>query len=481
MHTAYEDLEDPVYDALQTLHDVSDAVKETAPAVAFEMSESEIDLHHRPVVRAGAAFGSRLELPVEDAKFSELCGHAGELPLGLAQSALTDAKIPALPQLMGSLKKPMHSLTEKFSSWFCGDGGGDSSAAPTHKEKLRRSYPRVETESSRACEAGDGLSGAEGPVGEATSLACEKAQAEEAAGKPDDRTGACRAGTDCSIGGPYEKRVALAREQCDPTLSPKPVAYWYQARKGRVAYEWTGRMWKRGVPRYEQAVRRAGKDGQGEKKPPCGPLSVNPSVAPGYQLSPHPNGNVEEIAPVCSTEVAPPPAGFRLQSGTIEYREFTEVTHILGCVREMEETIPIEVGDRARDGGSSRAPKAVESRSHLGGESFQIRAVIEGNTRVMRSIEAVRLALWGKPVHEDPSQGELKPFVALAVAQAEYFYDAPDGRGAWMWNMKWRARLRRFRVPESAAQELVAACSRVGSGQSCASALTLARGSLFSH
>jgi hypothetical protein len=41
----------------------------------------------------------------------------------------------------------------------------------------------------------------------------------------------------------------------------------------------------------------------------------------------------------------------------------------------------------------------------------------------------------------------MKPLGNLGVAQAEYFYDAADGRGEWMWNMNWRARLTRFRLP----------------------------------
>ena len=73
----------------------------------------------------------------------------------------------------------------------------------------------------------------------------------------------------------------------------------------------------------------------------------------------------------------------------------------------------------------------------------------------------MRLASWhlgGSGIETSPT-GTLG---AYAVAQAEYFYDGTDDRGDWMWNMKWRARLRKVRLPVQAGTDAIfAACSPV--------------------
>lgn len=474
MHSTYEDVKDPIYQALEALNEVSDKVAEVTPRSAASMGNAEVARFGAPVQK-GVVEGTRDTLPVANGSFDELCGKAGGLPAMLARTGLESAGIPALPELMGALESPMESLTGQFSDWFCGDsdgGGGDGgSSKPTHRQKVERSYPQIESmwedaeaspaqrraaEAARACAAGEGLRGTGGPPSQATNPACEESLEHEEAAEADPATGGCAPGRDCSLEGPYETRVQLAREQCDPRIAPRPFAYWYQTRAGTVAYEWTGAFWKRGEPHYDRPVRHGGDPNHdpGEFAPPCGPEEVHPSVAVGYRHRAHLSGDVSEINPVCSSEEAPEVPTLLPARGTKVSVKFTEVTHLLGCRRKVEEEIQIEAGESAQSEGGSKSPKILESTADLGDENFQIRALVQGDSGGHMAASIVRLALWGK---EEPtnSVGQFARFGGFSVAGAEYFYDGADGdehdRAAWMWNMKWRARLRRFRVSEDAA------------------------------
>ncbi len=460
MHDAYEELKDPIYEALEGLHSVGEAVKGAAPAAAFTMAAADIEEYGKPTVKVGVVVGTRMTLPVEDGSFDELCGEAGELPLALARAGLEEAGIPALPDLMRVLESPMNSLTSEFSDWFCGESdGGSSKSPPGHKQRVTRSYPRMKTKASEACEAGEGLEGLDGPIKDVTSPDCEESQREEDAGKPDENTGECSKGKDCSLKGPYEARVAQARRECAPTLSPPPFEYWYQERQGHVVYEWTGQFWKRGEPRYDAPVRR-GDSKNGVRQPPCGPPDVSPAIE-GYRMTVHPGDDVEDVIPVCSTETPPELPAVAPARGTTEPRDFREVTHILGCKRAREEAMPIDAGEPADNSGNSKSPKLVESTAALGDENFQIRALMQGDQQALDAARIVRVALWDKPEPEHPLE-KMKQFAGFSVAQAEYFYDGqPNGRDAWMWNMNWRARLRRFRLPAGDLSEIRETCAHV--------------------
>ncbi len=492
MHSTYGDVKDPVYQALEALHDVSGVVAKVTPTAAAVMASGELARFGKPPVVGGVAVGTRMTLPVSDGLFDDLCRKAGGMPVMLARTGLESAGIPALPQLMGVLQSPMESLAGEFSDYFCGesDGSGDkSSGGPSHRQKLQRSYPQIETEASRACAAGEGLQGVGGPPRQVTNPACDQSLAEEEAGKADAQTGGCPQGRDCSLDGPYETRVQAAREQCDPLVAPRPFAYWYQTRKGVVSYQWTGVFWKRGEPSYARPERRGGDPSRdpGEFAPPCGPKDVGPSVAVGYRRRAH-LSLARDINPVCSTEEMPEVPTLLPARGTGIEVSLTEVTNILGCRREVEEDIPIETGDSAdRDGSNGKAPKVLESGVELGDENFQIRALVQGEAAGREASSIVRLALWDAEDTKNPV-GKLGRFGSFSVAGAEYFYDGDHGdehdRTAWMWNMKWRARLRRFALPESdAGNVLRKACDVALAPSACSSIFELgdARRSLFLH
>jgi hypothetical protein len=471
MHEAYEEVKDPIYEGLEALHSLSDAVKSAAPPAAFAVAAADIQAHGKPTVEAGVAIGTRLDLPVSDGSFDQLCGEAGALPLDLTRAGLKKAGIPLMQTLMGELEGPMKSLSSEFADWFCGESdGGGSSSPPGHKHKVTRSYPRAAA--AKECELAEDVQGLNGPVSEARSESCDRSKREEEEARPDDKTGECRKDADCSLDGPYERRVAQARRECDPTLWPPPSEYWYQERAGHVEYEWTGVFWKRGEPLYDAPERRGDTD-HGVTRPPCGPASVSPAIE-GYRMRVHPEGDPARLIPVCSSEEPPPIDKLAPARGTVQRVEFREVTHILSCKRTVEEDIPIDAGEPASTSSDcSKCPKAVASDVSLGDDNFQIRAVTQGAQQSLQASRVVRLALWDEPDPENPLE-KLKRFGGFSVAQAEYYYDGgPGERDAWMWNMSWRARLRRFRLPEGDLSQVREQCDKVLAPSVCENAFEL--------
>lgn len=454
MHEAYEQVKDPIYSALEALHDLSGILATAAPAAAFAVAEADLENHGKPTVKNGVVVGTRKDLPVVDGLFDELCGQAGQVPVKLGKAALEKAGIPALPQLMGGLSGPMNSLTSEFADWFCGESdGGGSSKAPGSQQWVERTYPRLAefSESARKCENHDDVQGLKGPVDQVKSPWCDKSADEERTNAPDEKTGNCPVGGDCELGGAYDTRVTKARVECSPTLSPPPFEYWYQERPGHVDYVWTGLFWKRQEPTYDATVRRGGKE-HGVAQAPCGPEH--------YRMKVHPGDDVNEINPVCSTEQAPEIPTLLPARGTVHHSDFVEVTQILGCRRKVLEDIPIDAGEQATDSSNTKSPKVLAGDATLGDENFQIRGIVEGDRAAQQALSVVRLALWAKPDPTDPL-ANLTRFTNLATAQAEYFYDSNESRDAWMWNMKWRARLRRFRMPEGDLGQVQDHCGKV--------------------
>ncbi len=103
-------------------------------------------------------------------------------------------------------------------------------------------------------------------------------------------------------------------------------------------------------------------------------------------------------------------------------------------------------------------PQRVKEDVELGAEEFQLRTMVVGRENISsHARRIVRLALWGRKTEEDTLK-ELKILDRLAVAQAEYFYDGTQGREEWMWNMKWRGRLVRFKPTEENVDAFNVAC-----------------------
>ncbi|MFO0677801.1 MAG: hypothetical protein U0169_14790 [Polyangiaceae bacterium] len=110
-----------------------------------------------------------------------------------------------------------------------------------------------------------------------------------------------------------------------------------------------------------------------------------------------------------------------------------------------------------------KTPKKVSDGCVNGDDHFAIWSTVWGDVKKSGAAKGVEIASWNKRKAQDPS-----PIARFQVAKAEFYYDAS---GVWgdmvddaMWNMRWRARLRRVRspVPKLGAMMAVAVNGRLG-------------------
>ncbi len=93
-------------------------------------------------------------------------------------------------------------------------------------------------------------------------------------------------------------------------------------------------------------------------------------------------------------------------------------------------------------GTMAKTPKKVFDWAENGNGFFQVWSIVNGNNQwITRSDKGVSLAAWGTRTVA-PTDGDVQ------FAQAEFYYDTPETwakiDSSTMWNMKWKARLRRF-------------------------------------
>jgi hypothetical protein len=131
------------------------------------------------------------------------------------------------------------------------------------------------------------------------------------------------------------------------------------------------------------------------------------------------------------------------------------------CLKDEKKKANESLGQQggSQMGGSNKTPKKVYDGAKNGNEYFQIWSVVWGDQkRAKEGGQGVGIAAWNKAKPKDPP-----PWTKIGFAQAEYYY---DGSGGWdglkedaMWNMRWRARLRRVRPPSqlSGALDVVSA------------------------
>jgi hypothetical protein len=480
--TLYEQAKEPIFDALETLHDVGNEISKRAPSVAEAMAESDIDRYREAIVDRGFAATTASELPVADDTFEGLCGRAGQLSWDTANIPLK--VIPGWGVLSGAVSGPMGTLTKSLSAWFCGDG---QNTVPDLGQYVDIGMPS--TKQSEACAASDPEAYEDGKEQDATSSACQEANAERLAAAP-DAEGNCR--EQCEPGGPYDRTVTSARSNCDPTLSPAARRYVYQIQEGTVEYKWDGRAWIRQQPVVQKSemnsspmdhlpcatdystddlLERFNVDGDS-----CGQVTAD-GFFPGYNSNVHPSDDAARVLPACTNEcppLAPPDRREVEPSRTVPFRQ---VTHVFGCVRKQRVDVDVHLerqspNNQAQQEGNSKSPKRVTEGLELGAEPFQIRSAVFSRTQERESSRLVRLSLWGRATPENPAE-RYRTLGGFAFAQAEYFYDGSEGRDAWMWNMNWRGRLRRFELPtaDEAIRALREGCGRHLDSKDCSQLL----------
>ncbi|MEM9192246.1 MAG: hypothetical protein AAGF12_23940 [Myxococcota bacterium] len=94
-------------------------------------------------------------------------------------------------------------------------------------------------------------------------------------------------------------------------------------------------------------------------------------------------------------------------------------------------------------------PQKVTNGVQLGDDEFQFRAGVMANSDEMpfdSNDERVSIALWETTAEDVNDPLQIRTFAQFGLAQSEFYYDEETDRDEWMWDMKWRARLRRFNL-----------------------------------
>lgn len=125
----------------------------------------------------------------------------------------------------------------------------------------------------------------------------------------------------------------------------------------------------------------------------------------------------------------------------------------------------------------------------LGHEEFQYRAYDFGSSphrgRWQKGELGIRLAQGGRTQGRDTAY-HAHSLGRIGFAQSEYYFDGIEGKAEWLWNQRWRARLRRFRISaEWLPERLTASCLVVGAPEDlaslCESLGDFALGALSAH
>jgi len=185
---------------------------------------------------------------------------------------------------------------------------------------------------------------------------------------------------------------------------------------------------------------------------PCGGPNFHSLVSSDYNTVVRKTDDVNEVIPVCSDEPAQIASAMLWGKTELRNLRVTQVLQILSCTRDEKVPVRLRSGEPADGSGGDKAPQRIDpSITKRWTEDFQLRAFLMAKTAADPVEGAVKLSLWNQRAPEGPNAllGELAKF---SVAQAEYFYDSNDSIQEWMWNMRWKARLRRFRMPEETSK-----------------------------
>lgn len=423
---------------LTVLHTAQEATSVVVPFVAMTKGMVEAARHHEPAEGAFALPGS-IALPVESDDYSRLCEEGAESMVELAFSAFPEP-VQRLGDHVGDAAGDLASATSAF---LCGDGGG---TPPVYNQRIERELPRHPEEEE--CQE------------EGSAECLELARFMESA-KPLEGTGACR--EDCGYDGPYELMARRARLDCVPTPPYQRDNYLWHERIVEADFEYSGITWvetaRRPGPLYlEGNIPEAPESGRHDDSP-CG---FNGTVNDHEWNTDSGFRGADEPRPVCAEE--PEELLEVAEVGARKTVRFREVLRVFSCTEKTSQQIELASSDQAigGSGSESRSPHKVEKDVVLGDEPFQIRAISFGAQPGPGSAaQGVVLAHSGESSWQERweqarpgGEGSIGDFIRLAsnvgrvaVAQAEFYFDGNAKPRDWMWEMKWTARLRHFRMP----------------------------------
>jgi hypothetical protein len=440
VRAAHDALEPEIENALDALHVLARGIRVVVPVAAQARSIDLVAAHYAPPTEIGFAVPAQASLPTEDAPFSELCDRAGGYVGDLVEVAL-DAVVPH--DIADGVGDAAADLARAASDWYCAaDGDGASTSVLRH---VRRP-----TLPARAACIGYDATRADYSAAHHHDL-CERARIDELASMPDASTGKCR--ERCDADGPYAQRVQLARTECAPDAGRRFTSFSWVQRQVEQEYVFHHGRWRvtrmRVIPGTTHRVK--------SPTSPCG--NERGAIGTGWNLELY-SDRSDRIQPVCSSRAAPTQRGF--EGATSSPVRSLEVLDILGCREDVVLRRKVARDPKALrdDAEHARSPQRLTSDARLGAEAFQLRAYVLGAAPRVDIERILEVASWNS-VAESPIAKQEREALAnarraghSAFAQAEYFYavqsDDPAEQASFLWNMRWQARLRRFRLPEPA-------------------------------
>jgi hypothetical protein len=443
----HDELQPAVDQALVALHQAARGVRAVVPAASELPAIVGVATRYDPPAHFALVLPPRAALPTRDGTFEDLCDKAGEYVGVTTHLVLTHVVVPdKVADIVGGA---VNDLVKGGASWFC---GADGAEPPSTTVKDTANYPllpsRVECMERGAADSAESA--------HKLSAICSQAEQDEADSAPD---GAGNCATRCGADGAYEQRDAAARKACAPRQShdERLHDFTFQERTFTRSYIYKeGEWWIASTPETEEQGARYELR---EKEPrPC---AVPNGVGPDWNVDPHPSANAALVA-LCSNAQAPSEAG---KDGETREVQHTEVTRLFGCSEDIERHF--DLGEHAKDrvdsGGadSKKVPQVMEQKVELGEDELQLRALAIGALPEGDHERVLQAATW-QPEDQNPTSiwTVARQLGRVSAAQAEYYYAVQsakaDERSSYLWNMRWQARLRRFRMPEKKNDEQTA-------------------------
>jgi hypothetical protein len=443
---------------LVVLHATEGVVRVVMPIATMTRTALDVQSEYGDVVGdvPPPTLPTRLTLPVQSDRYEVLCERAQDLLSDLVTSATN--LVPGIGYVLGAA---MNGVIGAVADYYC--RGAD---APEAKIEIERTLPQ--SEAGRRCEDAQLRLSAD-------LSACHEWQRELVERRPERASGDC-----LDPRGSCEDNLWLARRTCDP--GDRRLQRFSFARAHVVesltytAAGWTttsyqySRVEHVNYPDFAAAVPGAARGPARALPPPapapsderpCAPARTARSVrgwsAPNLRVrdanaSPR---DPSSVIPLCTLGREEPETAGRAPAriGATTTLEYEAVKHVYACSikveRELE--VPEDWQRPPRRDDDRRAPYKLEEGVTLGDETFQIRGFVGlGRLPSARAAEGLRVAAWQRDLGAERWVGLARPLGRFSLAQAEYYYDhdGSEPPAEWLWNMKWRARLVRFTLPE---------------------------------
>jgi hypothetical protein len=450
IHDAAEQIVDPL---LRALHITERVLASIMPALAVGKTALDIQKNYPDVVADIPPLGipTRITLPVQNDSYDVLCDRAADILTGLVKSVTNN--IPFIGKVIGAV---LGGLVDAVAEFFC----KDSPNAPSLPVEFDRTLPISQ----------NGLDCEKAQAEMSTDLSsCTDWQREQQERRPIMGTGECAPNnTKC------EQNLVAARAQCDPR-NGKLNNFSYLESNVTETLVFTADGWKTtkyeytpaadivNFPRFEDfagtPADQLPQNDEPSKARPCDPQEIfgrgfnngwsepNPTVRDAAADPDDPT----QVIPFCHRGRQEPPSIPAPEVGTTRAITYRAVQHVYGCSTKANRDIEIPAGRRLNGGGEEKSPQKMEDGVALGDENFQIRGfVIKGRQPSKMAEDGLKVAAWKRTVTPEGWVSTARLLGQFSMAQAEYYYnhDGTEDIKEWMWNMHWRARLVRFRLPE---------------------------------